>query len=134
MIEKIGLETQVPRTVLMALYDQGVLALIPRNLQSEITSVGSIKHLERACAPCLFYHRGRCNKGILCAFCHIRHRNERIKRIRPSKRTREKMRREHNQGATPSDQSASVGASDGERDDDVEDFEDVGGVSAMERR
>lgn len=89
---RIQHETGLPLADLEELERQGVLALIPRNDRGEISSVGSVRHYQGGCSPCLFWFRKSCAKGIYCDYCHIRHKGQRNKRIRPSKKTRMQMR------------------------------------------
>eukprot|EP00747_Dinoflagellata_sp_TGD_P214258 gnl/TRDRNA2_/TRDRNA2_87143_c0_seq1.p1 gnl/TRDRNA2_/TRDRNA2_87143_c0~~gnl/TRDRNA2_/TRDRNA2_87143_c0_seq1.p1 ORF type:complete len:413 (-),score=64.13 gnl/TRDRNA2_/TRDRNA2_87143_c0_seq1:46-1284(-) len=70
----------------------GNVHMIPRNDEGEISSVGSIRHHEGDCTPCLFWFRNNCAKGVQCNYCHFRHKDQRNKRIRPSKKTRQLMR------------------------------------------
>jgi len=81
-------ETGVPRPTLEALHECGLLAQIPRDGHGTLTSVGSIKHAGGDCSPCLFWFRKACARGIACDYCHSRHKGQRNKRIRPSRKTR----------------------------------------------
>jgi len=58
----------------------------------QYASIGSIKHNSGDCSPCLFWFRRSCAKGVHCDYCHFRHKGQRNKRIRPSKKTRMQMR------------------------------------------
>mmetsp|Transcript_55012 Transcript_55012/g.123540 ORF Transcript_55012/g.123540 Transcript_55012/m.123540 type:complete len:183 (+) Transcript_55012:2244-2792(+) len=51
-------------------------------------SMGSIGHAAGACKPCLFSYKAGCTKGKRCLFCHIPHDPEDVKRVRPSKKSR----------------------------------------------
>lgn len=75
-----------------ALQRQNLLAQIPRNQKGKLTSLGSIRHKTGNCSPCLFWFRQCCTKGVNCDYCHIRHKGQKNKRIRPSKKTRMQMR------------------------------------------
>jgi len=57
-----------------------------------VVSIGSAKHATGECSPCLFWFRKSCAKGAHCDYCHFRHKGQRNKRIRPSKKTRMQMR------------------------------------------
>jgi hypothetical protein len=87
---------------LKALHEKGVLQQIPRNDDGQITSVGSFGHQGDGsqCAPCVFWFKNSCGKGINCAYCHFRHEGQKTKRIRPSKKTREKMKAESSSTAS----------------------------------
>lgn len=70
-----------------------LLDRVPRDSNGELTSIGSLKHEDNACSPCLFWKQHRCKKGMLCEFCHMeQHRNEKVKSIRASKSTRERQK------------------------------------------
>mmetsp|Transcript_108351 Transcript_108351/g.209758 ORF Transcript_108351/g.209758 Transcript_108351/m.209758 type:complete len:197 (-) Transcript_108351:56-646(-) len=45
-----------------------------------------------SCKPCLFMHKGLCNHGSECRFCHLRHSARRIRKARPSKITRMQLK------------------------------------------
>eukprot|EP00747_Dinoflagellata_sp_TGD_P170061 gnl/TRDRNA2_/TRDRNA2_200655_c0_seq1.p1 gnl/TRDRNA2_/TRDRNA2_200655_c0~~gnl/TRDRNA2_/TRDRNA2_200655_c0_seq1.p1 ORF type:complete len:390 (+),score=39.60 gnl/TRDRNA2_/TRDRNA2_200655_c0_seq1:54-1172(+) len=92
LIEQMHRETRLPISDLQALAQQGLLQQIPRNDRGEVSSIGSIKHASNQCSPCLFWFRKSCAKGINCDYCHFRHKGQRNKRIRPSKKTRMQMR------------------------------------------
>lgn len=51
-------------------------------------SMGSTRHPQGNCKPCLFWYQGLCHKGRRCLFCHIPHEMDEVKRVRPSKKTR----------------------------------------------
>lgn len=55
-------------------------------------SVGSAAHADNTCKPCVFLYNGMCLKGVKCQFCHIPHDVDQVKRVRPSKRTRNLLR------------------------------------------
>lgn len=80
-----------PALELLAAYDGPELwQHIPRDELGNLTSVGTIMHLKRKtgtwCKPCLFLAMNVCRKAHLCRFCHIRHDEVQVKKIRPSKR------------------------------------------------
>ena len=58
----------------------------------ELTSIGSLKHDIGECSPCIFWFKGACVKAARCEFCHLRHKGQKNKRIRPSKKTRMQLR------------------------------------------
>lgn len=91
-VDMVHRETDVPIADLVALDQQGVLRLIPRDETGALTSVGSLKHMENGCSPCLFWFKGTCAKGLRCTYCHIKHKGQKNKRIRPSKATRQRLR------------------------------------------
>lgn len=92
LAERLHRQTGVSLAELQALEQEGVLDQIPRDKEGGLTSVGSIKHAEGECAPCLFWHRKACVKGIRCTYCHIAHEGLQKKRIRPCKQTRKRLR------------------------------------------
>lgn len=51
-------------------------------------SIGSRAHGTPQCKPCLFWYRGVCIKGQRCAFCHLPHPLQEIRKMRPSKKVR----------------------------------------------
>jgi hypothetical protein len=71
---------------------QNLLPLVPRNERGQLSSVGSISHASGQCCPCLFWFKGVCAKGLHCSYCHMWHKGQKNKRIRPSKKTRKQMR------------------------------------------
>lgn len=68
------------------------LAKVPKNKDGQFTSIGSIEHDTGTCKQCLFWYRGSCAKGVMCTYCHIAHKGEKAKRIRPGKKAREHLR------------------------------------------
>jgi len=60
----------------------------PSVLGNEFLSVGSLQHARGICKPCLFWYRGLCHKNWRCDFCHIPHDLDTVRRVRPSKKTR----------------------------------------------
>lgn len=66
-----------------------LISQIPHNSQGQLTSIGSIEHASNTCKPCLFWFQGTCSKGVLCTYCHMAHKGQRTKRIRPGKKMRE---------------------------------------------
>jgi hypothetical protein len=55
-------------------------------------SIGSSKHHTGECSPCVFWLKRSCVKGVECDYCHMQHQGQKYKRIRPSKRTRRRLR------------------------------------------
>lgn len=55
---------------------------------SMFPSEGSARHASGTCKPCLFWYQGSCHKNQRCRFCHIPHETDDVKKIRPSKKTR----------------------------------------------
>jgi len=60
----------------------------------ELPSAGSALHAGGTCTPCLFWFKGWCKRRQDCTYCHLVHHGQTDKRIRPSKRTRERKRME----------------------------------------
>lgn len=60
---------------------------------SEFPSEGSLGHFEQTCKPCLFWYNGPCLKAQQCPFCHVPHSMDEIRRMRPSKATRNLLKR-----------------------------------------
>jgi len=90
---------------------------------------GSSKSVEASqCTPCLFYFRNSCDKGITCVYCHLRHKNQRVKRPRLSKKTRDRRRRrekgEEDQEQDEQDEQDEQGSS--EDDDGHDDDSPIG--------
>lgn len=56
--------------------------------RTSLPSFGSSGHFMRTCKPCLFWYGGMCLKGERCHYCHIPHNLDEVKKIRPSKATR----------------------------------------------
>lgn len=67
------------------------------DLAEGFPSLGSAGHASNMCKPCVFLYNGMCLKGTRCQFCHIPHDAEQVKRVRPSKRTRNLLR-QHRDG------------------------------------
>lgn len=91
LVEQLHREAHVPLGELQDLHQQGVLQLIPINDEGKVSSIGSIGHAAGECSPCLFWLKKSCGKGIHCQYCHIRHKGQKKKRIRPSKQARMQM-------------------------------------------
>lgn len=60
---------------------------------SAMPSKGSAGHYTNECKPCLFWFYGPCIKEERCTFCHLNHDEKEIRRMRPSKATRNMVRR-----------------------------------------
>lgn len=71
--------------------DSALMAQIPMTSNGQFTSVGSIEHEKGTCKPCLYWYHGQCAKGILCTYCHIKHKGK-AKRIRPGKAWRQHLK------------------------------------------
>lgn len=97
-LEDFHKETGLPIVDLVAIGKLDFLRQIPRDETGALTSVGSMQHEGGNCAPCLFWFRGGCSKGIKCTHCHFKHKGQKNKRIRPSKSTRLRMREEQTSG------------------------------------
>lgn len=84
----------VPLQKLEELDAEGKLSLIPRNGHDVLSSLGSIGHEENNCSqPCAYWFKGICKYGVACAYCHFTHEGQKMKRLRPSKQTRMRIRR-----------------------------------------
>jgi len=87
-------QTSTAIEILEQLRTDGILERVPRDPNGELTSVGSLKHEDKDCMPCLFWMRTRCKHGLLCTYCHMeQHRNDKFKPIRASKTTRERQQK-----------------------------------------
>lgn len=95
---------------------QSLMDQVPLNEKGKFSSIGSIRHKYGDCSPCLFWFRNCCAKGIHCDYCHIRHKGQKNKRIRPSKKTRMQMRTGNADVAVDNDPSGSATASDNDND------------------
>lgn len=49
------------------------IAVAPEDLPADIPSVGSLGHEKGECRRCNFFHKGRCQNGRSCSFCHFPH-------------------------------------------------------------
>lgn len=69
---------------------------IPLDPEGNFTSIGSIMHnlkpVGEHCKICMFWYKHQCKNGKLCAYCHILHRDKKMKKLRPSKATRDANR------------------------------------------
>lgn len=92
LVEQLHCETGMDIHNLQILDNQGLLVQIPRNDEGEISSIGSTNHDIGGCAPCLFWFKKNCAKGLMCDYCHFSHAGQKNLRIRPSKKTRMRMR------------------------------------------
>lgn len=75
------------------LQETGVLQAIPTDENGALSSVGSAQHFSGECSPCAYWFKGICKYGILCRYCHFVHQGQKNKRLRPSKKTRMRLRR-----------------------------------------
>lgn len=50
-----------------------VPAMNPEDLPPDCPSVGSLGHERGECRRCNFFHKGRCQNGRSCSFCHFPH-------------------------------------------------------------
>lgn len=97
----------------------GLLSQIPRNATNELSSVGSINHLQGICTPCAYWFKGICKYGISCHYCHFAHSGQKSKRLRPSKQTRMRIRRwEQSKAAEGSEQEGGDGDEGAEGQED----------------
>lgn len=64
------------------------------DILSSLMTVGSLKHDEGLCKPCLLFFQGLCTKGSQCNFCHLPHDTE---RRGPGRNLIKDPRREHPQ-------------------------------------
>lgn len=85
-------ETGLPMSDIESLYQTGALQMIPRNDEGGLSSIGSLKHAEQTCVPCIFWFRGICTKSLTCTYCHFKHPGQKAKRHKPNKRTRQLIR------------------------------------------
>jgi hypothetical protein len=105
LVHEIHRATRANSIELQGLQDKGILEQIPINDRGEFSSVGSIRHHVNECSPCLFWFRNSCTRGIFCEYCHMKHKYQKNKRIRPSKKTRMLARAHagHEEHDAPSD-------------------------------
>lgn len=96
LVEEVHQELgdQVALEDIQELARSGLLEQIPRNTNNEWSSIGSIGHSTGTCTPCNYWFKGICRHGILCKFCHFYHTGQKSKRLRPSKKTRVRIRRQ----------------------------------------
>mmetsp|Transcript_88812 Transcript_88812/g.176554 ORF Transcript_88812/g.176554 Transcript_88812/m.176554 type:complete len:240 (+) Transcript_88812:53-772(+) len=96
----LAIQTSVSLKELEQLKKDGILEKVPRNTNGELTSVGSVKHMEAYCKPCLFWLQLGCKKGLICEYCHMEeHRDEKRKSIRPAKSTRDRIKKKRDQAS-----------------------------------
>jgi len=69
-----------------------VLAVEPILAKTEHPGSNSTGHDQGRCKPCLFMHKGVCNKKLNCQYCHLPHTTSQIRRVHPSKITRRCLR------------------------------------------
>jgi len=93
-------QASLPVETLEELQRDGILEKVPRNSNGELTSVGSLKHEDKTCQPCLFWLQLGCKKGVLCTYCHLeKHLDDKPKSIRASKRARDRLKKMRDQEA-----------------------------------
>jgi len=106
IVMQIHRETSANIADLQAAAETADLRDIPRHPNTGVLlSVGSIQHLKflqdgmqvkphaSECSPCLFYFTNTCIRGVLCLYCHFRHKDQKVKLMRPSKKTRQRMKK-----------------------------------------
>merc|ERR1712129_42871 len=107
-------QTSLPLAQLEELQRNGILEKVPRNSDGELTSIGTLKHEQNDCQPCLFWIQLSCKKGLLCTYCHLQtHLGDEPKTIRASKSTRDRRKRREQAAKQPlelSDGSVSLPA------------------------
>lgn len=54
-------------------YEEELIRILPLDSQGKPTSLGSVKHAEGTCSPCIFFVKDNCSKGVTCNFCHFSH-------------------------------------------------------------
>jgi len=87
-------EASITAEQVEALQKNGITDQVPRNSNGQLTSIGSLGHEDKNCRPCLFWLQIGCKKGLFCTYCHVEaHMNDRRKGIRPSKSTRDRIRK-----------------------------------------
>jgi hypothetical protein len=118
-LESIHLETGTPMAELRLLAKQGLLQGIPRNELGQLASIGSVHHASGTCTPCVFWFKKSCLKGLTCSYCHFKHKGQKSKRIRPSKKTRQHRRE------CGGEYFAALGTMMGDKDSDDEDGDAV---------
>lgn len=81
---------------------------VPLDAEQNFTSIGSIMHYLRPvgehCKACLFWLKSECRNGERCAYCHISHLDQKKKKLRPSKATRDANR---SKGTVPGSEASS---------------------------
>lgn len=89
-----------------------VVSKVEPEVHALVMSLGSGAHFEGKCKPCLFWYEGHCTKGETCQFCHIPHDAQQVRRVRPSKKTRERLRKVHNTSQNDAPAEAQQGQQD----------------------
>lgn len=120
LVQQVLRETAgaVPLEKLQNLEREGLLAQIPRTVNGDLASVGSILHERGECSPCAYWFKGICKYSVSCTYCHVLHEGQKSKRLRPSKQTRLRMRRWEAMQQS-SNQEAEGEASDGPHEDEA---------------
>jgi len=70
-----------------------LLKEIPLDESGNLTSLGSLHHKEGECSPCQFWFKGVCINSLACDQCHFAHEGQRLRRLRPSKQGRLRMKK-----------------------------------------
>eukprot|EP00418_Pyrodinium_bahamense_P009806 CAMPEP_0179105752 /NCGR_PEP_ID=MMETSP0796-20121207/49128_1 /TAXON_ID=73915 /ORGANISM="Pyrodinium bahamense, Strain pbaha01" /LENGTH=291 /DNA_ID=CAMNT_0020803745 /DNA_START=33 /DNA_END=908 /DNA_ORIENTATION=+ len=125
LVQQVRCSGVLPAEELLALSEDEVLALFPRGQDGELLSVGSLRHGEGLCTPCLFEKMHACHRGVHCEYCHFPHEVQKKKTRRPSmkKRRRRQKNRELEELAEGQHQSSDEEAPDlpnSERPDEEE--------------
>jgi len=60
----------------------------------EIPTVGSSEHAVGKCKPCAFFHKGICETGFQCKFCHLCEPDEKKKRRKEIRVLRQEVRQQ----------------------------------------
>jgi hypothetical protein len=64
---------------------------VPLNNKGQPTSVGSVNHSSGQCRVCVFHHsKFGCTHGVLCEFCHFRHKKK--DKLRPCRGKRKRYK------------------------------------------
>lgn len=136
LVQQVLRETAgaVPLEKLQNLEREGLLAQIPRTVNGDLASVGSILHERGECSPCAYWFKGICKYSVSCTYCHVLHEGQKSKRLRPSKQTRLRMRRWEAMQQQPSHEEAEGEASDGPHDDEAQYQEEEAAVYLMNTR
>mmetsp|Transcript_30063 Transcript_30063/g.75873 ORF Transcript_30063/g.75873 Transcript_30063/m.75873 type:complete len:413 (+) Transcript_30063:74-1312(+) len=64
----------------------------PQERQEQVYSM-SVAHEQGVCKPCIFFYKGLCKKRRDCEYCHATHTGAQIRRVQPSRETRDCLRR-----------------------------------------
>merc|ERR1711939_937739 len=61
---------------------------------SELPTIGSSEHAIGKCKPCAFFHKGICESGFQCNFCHLCEPDEKKRRKKEIKVLRHEARQQ----------------------------------------